>query len=218
MNIKAEALTGKYAGLDKRGLAVCAKRSLDVVISLLCLILLSPILALTMLAIKIDSRGVLIFKQTRVGKDGSLFTFYKLRTMYVGAEQQKEGLLSRNEATGPLFKIKDDPRITRVGAILRKSSIDELPQLINVLKGDMSLVGPRPPVPSEVAEYSPIEMKRLSVVPGITGLWQVNGRSDTPFEKMVLLDLEYEHTWSFWLDLKILLRTISAVLSGRGAY
>lgn len=218
MNVQAKALRGKYIGLNEGSFAARAKRSLDVVVSLLCLVLLSPILALTMLAIKIDSRGALIFKQTRIGKDGGMFTFYKFSTMYDGADQQKEGLIDRNEATGPLFKIKNDPRITRVGAILRKSSIDELPQLINVLKGDMSLVGPRPPVPSEVAEYSPVEMKRLSIMPGITGLWQINGRSDTPFEKMVLLDLEYIYIWSFWLDLKILLRTIPAVLSGRGAY
>lgn len=218
MNVKAEALNGEYVGINKGSLATRTKRMLDVVMSILCLILLSPILALTMLAIKIDSRGALIFKQTRVGKDGSLFTFYKFRTMYEGADQQKEGLLDRNEATGPLFKIKNDPRITRVGAILRKSSMDELPQLINVLNGDMSLVGPRPPVPIEVAMYSPSEMKRLLVTPGITGLWQVNGRSDVPFENMVRMDLEYMQNWSLLLDLKILLMTISAVISGKGAY
>lgn len=198
--------------------ALITKRLLDVVGSISCLVALSPVLAAISVAIKMDSRGQIYFKQTRVGKDGHLFTFYKFRTMVSDAEQQKEGLLGLNEASGPIFKIRQDPRTTRLGSFLRKYSLDELPQFFNVLKGDMSLVGPRPPVPTEVAVYSALEMKRLLITPGITGLWQVNGRSDVPFEDMVQMDLEYMQNWSLLLDLKILLMTIPAVIFGKGAY
>jgi exopolysaccharide biosynthesis polyprenyl glycosylphosphotransferase len=198
--------------------ALMMKRLIDIVGSMICMIVISPILAAISVAIKLDSRGPIVFKQTRVGMDGRHFQFYKFRTMVLDAEQQKEGLLGLNEAFGPIFKIRQDPRTTRIGGFLRKYSLDELPQFFNVLKGDMSLVGPRPPLPTEVAAYSHSDMKRLLVTPGITGLWQVNGRSDVPFENMVRMDLEYMQNWSLWLDVKILLQTIPAVLSGRGAY
>ncbi len=194
------------------------KRIFDITASFIILVFLLPVFAVLAVAIKIDSRGPAIFKQIRVGKNGRRFVFYKFRTMVKDAEQQKEGLMKRNEATGPIFKIKDDPRITRIGKWLRKTSLDELPQFYNVLKGEMSLVGPRPPLQDEVNEYSAMELKRLLVLPGITGMWQINGRSDSSFEGMMGQDLLYIRNWSFWLDLKILVRTVPAVLSKRGAY
>jgi exopolysaccharide biosynthesis polyprenyl glycosylphosphotransferase len=198
--------------------ALLVKRLMDIVGSMTCLVLFSPILAVIAVAIKLDSPGPIVFTATRIGMDGRGFTFYKFRTMVAGAEKQKRELLELNEASGPVFKIKKDPRTTRIGGYLRKYSLDELPQFINVLKGDMSLVGPRPPLPTEVAAYSPSDMTRLLVKPGLTGLWQVSGRSDVSFEDMVRMDTEYMQNWSLLLDLKILLKTIPAVLSGRGAY
>jgi exopolysaccharide biosynthesis polyprenyl glycosylphosphotransferase len=194
------------------------KRLLDLAVSAGCLILLSPVLAAISGGIKLDSPGPIVFRQTRVGKDGRNFTFYKFRTMVSDAEQKKEGLLGLNEASGPMFKIRHDPRTTRLGSFLRKYSLDELPQFFNVLKGDMSLVGPRPPLRTEVNAYGPVEMKRLLVTPGLTGLWQVSGRSDVSFENMIRLDLQYMQNWSLLMDLRILLRTIPAVISGKGAY
>jgi len=194
------------------------KRIFDVAVSFVALVLLLPLLAIIAMTVKIDSKGPAIFKQVRVGKNGRRFVFYKFRTMVKDAEQQKEGLMKRNEVSGPMFKIKNDPRITRVGSFLRKMSLDELPQFFNVLKGDMSLVGPRPALQNEVDEYSAIELKRLLVMPGITGMWQINGRSESSFEEMVKQDLRYIREWSFWLDIGILLRTIPAVLSKHGAY
>jgi lipopolysaccharide/colanic/teichoic acid biosynthesis glycosyltransferase len=158
------------------------------------------------------------FTQIRVGKWGKLFSCIKFRSMYVDAEDRKDELITRNEADGPVFKIKDDPRVTRVGRFIRKFSIDEIPQLVNVLRGDMSLVGPRPPLPSEVRMYEYYQLRRLDVKPGITGLQQVSGRSDLDFREWVALDIEYIERRSFWFDLLILLRTIPAVISTRGAY
>ncbi len=194
------------------------KRGLDVIGAGLLLLLALPILALAALAIRLDSPGPIFFKQTRCGRGGRPFPIFKLRTMVDGAEAQRAALEAANEASGPVFKMRRDPRITRVGAFLRRWSLDELPQLWNVLRGEMSLVGPRPPIPSEVAEYGPREQRRLTVTPGITGLWQVSGRSDVDFERWVSLDIEYIETWSPKRDVAILLRTIPAVLSGRGAY
>jgi lipopolysaccharide/colanic/teichoic acid biosynthesis glycosyltransferase len=153
-----------------------------------------------------------------VGERGRIFSFYKFRSMRDGAEDQQAELRSRNEATGPLFKIKDDPRLTRLGPLLRRRSLDEIPQLWNVLRGDMSLVGPRPGLPAEVAQYQPWHRQRLEVPPGITGLWQVSGRSDLSFDEMCLLDIYYIENWSLGLDLMIMLRTIPRVLFGEGAY
>ena len=194
------------------------KRAVDVFISLVVLILLSPILALSALLIKLESPGPVIFRQTRVGRGGREFTIFKFRTMRVNAEREQEQLAARNEASGPLFKMRDDPRRTRVGKWLRRTSIDELPQLWNVLRGEMSVVGPRPALPKEVAQYQPWHRRRLEAAPGITGLWQVSGRSELDFEEGVLLDLYYVENWSPFLDLKIMLRSIPTILLGRGAF
>jgi exopolysaccharide biosynthesis polyprenyl glycosylphosphotransferase len=195
-----------------------AKRVLDIIGAAVVLILTAPFMALAALAIRLDSPGPILFRQERVGRGESRFTLYKFRTMYKDAEEQLETLKAHNEASGPLFKMKNDPRITRVGRILRRTSVDELPQLYNVLKGEMSLVGPRPPLPREVEQYQDWHRRRLAVAPGITGLWQVSGRSDLTFDEMVLLDLYYIENWSLFLDFKILLRTIPQVIFARGAY
>ncbi len=194
------------------------KRAIDFTFSLSFLILAAPLMGLIALAIKLDSPGPVLFRQERVGKGGRHFTLYKFRSMTVDAEAQRELLRDLNEADGPLFKIKDDPRRTRVGRWLRRFSLDELPQLYNVLRGDMSLIGPRPPLPEEVAQYQPWHMRRLEVAPGITGLWQVSGRSEIPFDEMVLLDIYYAEQWTPALDIRIFLRTIPKVIFGDGAY
>ncbi len=196
-----------------------AKRCLDAVAAALGLLLLAPLFPIVVLAIRLDSRGAVLFSQTRVGEGGREFRCWKLRSMYVDAEERKQELEAQNEMQGGvLFKMKRDPRITRVGRFIRKASIDELPQLWNVLIGDMSLVGPRPAVPSEVAQYSRYERGRLAVKPGITCLWQVSGRSDLAFDQQVALDIDYARRRSMRLDVDILLRTIPAVLFARGAY
>lgn len=195
------------------------KRFFDLLFSTLGLIVLSPLFLLLALLIKMTSRGPIVFSQYRVGRYGRHFRFYKFRSMYVDAEQRKAELLSQNQsADGVIFKMKNDPRITPIGRWLRKLSLDELPQLINVFLGDMSLVGPRPPVPSEVREYSLEDRKRLNVVPGITCLWQISGRSEIPFHEQVRLDKAYIRNHGFWSDTLILLKTIPAILTGRGAY
>jgi exopolysaccharide biosynthesis polyprenyl glycosylphosphotransferase len=194
-----------------------AKRVLDIVFSLVVMLAGLPLLLFVALMVKLTSRGPVIFKQTRVGVGGRHFTCYKFRSMCVDAEARRDKLMHLNEATGPVFKIKNDPRLTPIGRLLRKFSLDELPQFFNVLKGDMSIVGPRPPVPCEVEYYGAHEMQRLSVRPGLTCLWQINGRSDIPFEHWVELDLAYIETMSFWGDLLILVKTVPAVLTGRGA-
>lgn len=195
------------------------KRFLDIVLSLAALIVLLPLFIVLAFLIKITSPGPVFFVQTRVGRFGRHFLFYKFRSMYVDAEKRKAELLSRNQSgDGVIFKMKDDPRITSIGRILRKTSMDELPQFLNVLFGDMSLVGPRPPLPSEVKQYSLEARKRLNVQPGLTCLWQVSGRSDIPFQEQVSLDKQYISSRSLKSDLVILLRTIPAILSGRGAY
>ena len=195
------------------------KSVFDIIASLFFLIILSWLFALIALLIKLGSRGPVFYVQQRVGAKGKIFSFYKFRSMVKDAEKMKGALLGRNEVKdGIIFKIKDDPRITSIGKFLRKTSLDELPQLINVIKGDMSLVGPRPPTPDEVEKYHYNHMQRLSIKPGITGLSQIRGRSELTFRKWVKWDLWYVNNWSFGLDLKILLLTIPAVLKGRGAY
>jgi exopolysaccharide biosynthesis polyprenyl glycosylphosphotransferase len=194
------------------------KRALDMVVVTCGLIAIAPLLALIALAIKIDSRGPVFYGQQRVGKNGRMFKMLKFRSMVTGADQRLADLAAHNEASGPMFKMRRDPRVTRVGRFIRRWSLDELPQLFNVLRGDMSLVGPRPPVPSEVSEYEEWQLGRLRAVPGLTGLWQVSGRSEVPFHDMVRLDLHYIRNWSLSLDIEILLRTIPAVLTSRGAY
>lgn len=195
-----------------------AKRLVDLGGSSVGLALTAPVVLLAALAIKLDTPGPVFHRQVRLGRDGLPFVMLKLRSMTVDARERQASLLSANEMRGPVFKIRSDPRITRVGRILRKASIDELPQLWHVLAGQMSLVGPRPPLPEEVATYEPWQRERLAVKPGLTCTWQVSGRSDIAFEQWVQMDIEYVRRRSFWLDLKLLLATIPAVISGRGAY
>ncbi len=194
------------------------KRATDLLLGSLILIGLVPLMLLITLAIKLDSPGPVIYRQQRVGKDGRLFWMLKFRSMRVDADQLLEQLRSQNEASGPIFKMRRDPRITRVGRVLRRLSLDELPQIFNVLKGEMSLVGPRPPLPAEVAQYEDWQLGRLRAIPGMTGLWQVSGRSEISFQDMVKLDLHYIRNWSLALDLELLVRTVRAVLTSRGAY
>ena len=194
------------------------KRSLDLTVAAVGLIVLSPLFAAIALAIRLDSPGPVIFRQRRVGRGGKLFTMAKFRSMVVDAESRVAELRDLNEATGPLFKIRNDPRLTRVGRVLRHTSIDELPQLWNVLLGEMSLIGPRPALPSEVEQYEPWHARRLDVHPGITGLWQVSGRSDLTFDEMVLLDIYYIENWSPLMDLRIILKTVPTLFLGPGAY
>ena len=195
------------------------KRFMDIILAIIAIILFSPIFLITALLVKVTSPGPIIFWQVRVGRYGSHFKFYKFRSMYIDAEARKAELLKLNESgDGVIFKMKHDPRITPVGRFIRKFSIDELPQLFNVILGDMSLVGPRPPLPSEVRTYTLEERKRLNITPGITCLWQVSGRSELPFSKQIALDKEYIASRSAWKDFLILLKTIPAILTGRGAW
>jgi exopolysaccharide biosynthesis polyprenyl glycosylphosphotransferase len=194
------------------------QRAFDLSASLFLLILLALPMLVIAVIVKLDTPGPVLFKQRRVGKDGREFWFYKFRSMVADAEARRAALLQMNEASGLLFKIKNDPRITRSGRWLRKLSLDELPQLLNVVRGDMSLVGPRPALPVEVVQYTSRQRRRLAVKPGITGLWQVSGRSDLPFDRSIELDLEYIERQSLWLYIKILFLTFPAVLQGRGAY
>ncbi len=200
------------------GVGLLVKRGIDVLVASLGLVILAPLMGLIALAIKMESDGPVIFSQERVGKYGRRFQIYKFRSMVQDAEDRKAELEAFNEADGPLFKMKDDPRRTRVGRLIRKLSLDELPQLYNVLRGDMSLVGPRPNIPTEVAQYREWHKRRLDVVPGITGLWAVSGRSELTFDEMTLLDIYYIENWSLALDLKIALQTLPHVLMARGAY
>jgi exopolysaccharide biosynthesis polyprenyl glycosylphosphotransferase len=194
------------------------KRLLDLVLAMLGLVATLPLWLGIVLAIRLDSPGPAIFMQERVGLHGRRFRFYKFRSMYVDAEQRLAEVQAHNEIDGPVFKMRNDPRITRVGAFLRKTSLDELPQLINILVGDMSLVGPRPPLPREVAQYRPGDLVRLTVKPGLTCLWQVSGRSHVGFDQWMEYDREYVRNMSLKLDLQILLRTVWVVISCRGAY
>ena len=195
------------------------KRLMDIVLAILALILGSPVFLLTAFLVKVTSPGPIIFSQVRVGKFGRHFKFYKFRSMYIDAEARKAELMKHNESKdGVIFKMKHDPRITPVGRFIRKFSIDELPQLFNVILGDMSLVGPRPPLPSEVRTYTLEERKRLNITPGITCLWQVSGRSELPFKQQMALDKEYIASRSAWKDFLILLKTIPAILTGKGAW
>jgi len=194
-----------------------AKRIMDAALSALMLAATSPLLVLTAIAIKLTSAGPVLFVQKRVGMNRRTFNFYKFRSMYVDAEARRAALAHLNEMDGPVFKMKNDPRVTPLGRLLRMTSIDELPQLVNVLSGQMSLVGPRPPLPAEVEQYEWLYRKRLSIKPGITCLWQVSGRSHLSFKQWMELDQRYIDNWSLWLDLKILFQTIPAVLSFKGA-
>ncbi len=206
-----------YTATPSNRAALFIKSAIDKIGALVVIALASPIMMLTALAIKIESRGPVFFKQKRSGLNGKKFDFIKFRSMNQDAESQKVNLLDDNELSGPVFKIEDDPRITQVGKFIRKYSIDELPQLFNVLKGEMSLVGPRPPLPDEVSKYEPWQHRKLSIKPGITCIWQVEGRNNIEFEDWMKLDLEYIDNWSLWEDGKILAKTLPAVLKGDGA-
>ena len=197
--------------------SLALKRLMDIGGGLVGIILFGPVMLATAIAIRIDSKGPTMFRQTRAGRNGRKFTMLKFRSMVVDAEEKKAALMHLNEMGGPVFKIKHDPRITRVGRFIRKTSIDELPQFFNIFMGDMSLVGPRPPLPSEVEQYEPWQRRRLSVKPGLTGAWQVSGRNQIDFEEWMQLDLDYIDNWSLWLDVKIICKTVPTVLFHKGA-
>ncbi len=207
-----------FADLALKGWQRIAKRIIDFTVSLIAILILLPFFIAIAIAIKLTSSGSVFFLQKRIGRNGRQFKMIKFRSMYADAEQRLKDYMDKNEAKGPIFKIKHDPRITPIGKFLRRFSIDEVPQLINVLKGEMSLVGPRPPLEREIVQYEKWQLRRIDVTPGMTGLWQVSGRSNLSFEKMVELDISYIEHWSIWLDIKLLLLTIPAVLTGKGAY
>jgi exopolysaccharide biosynthesis polyprenyl glycosylphosphotransferase len=194
------------------------KRFMDIAVASFILLLLLPVIPVIVLLIKLDSPGPVLFRQKRVGRDGREFEFFKFRSMHVGAENVIASLRPLSGVDGPVFKLKEDPRITGTGRFLRRSSLDELPQLLNVLKGDMSIVGPRPNLPSEVSQYLPWQRRRLDVTPGITCYWQIAGRSHIGFQEWMRLDLEYIRSRSLATDIKIMLKTIPAVIARKGAY
>jgi lipopolysaccharide/colanic/teichoic acid biosynthesis glycosyltransferase len=197
---------------------LAVKRAIDVVVSAVFLLLLFPILVLVAGAVRLTSPGPALYVQERIGREGRPFRMFKFRSMRVSHEFTREELLELNEVSGPVFKIRCDPRLTRIGRWLRATSVDELPQLLNVLRGDMSLVGPRPPLPEEYEVFGPRERGRLAVQPGLTCIWQVSGRSDVDYDTWVDMDLEYISTWTLRRDLGLLIRTIPAVITARGAY
>ena len=218
INQLESSLDAVWPAHRKLGYESTVKRAFDLVLAVLGLVAATPIWIAIVVAIKVDSPGPAIFVQDRVGLKGRPFRFYKFRSMYVDAQQRLSDLRSSNEVSGPVFKMRRDPRVTRVGAFLRRTSLDELPQLLNVLKGQMSLVGPRPALPDEVEQYRPNDAVRLGVKPGLTCLWQISGRSTVGFERWMEYDREYVRSVSLWLDVSILLRTVGAVLSCKGAY
>jgi len=209
--ILIELSSRRVSGADR-----ILKRSLDLVFSALAIVAVAPLLLVIAIAIRFDSPGPVFYISERVGKNGRRFPCFKFRTMVIDAERQQRRMLHLNERDGVLFKIAKDPRVTRIGRILRRYSLDELPQFVNVLRGEMSVVGPRPPVASEVQEYSPQQLERLAVLPGITGLWQTQCRHDPSFETYVSLDLAYIENWSVGLDLRIIAQTVRVVLAGVG--
>jgi exopolysaccharide biosynthesis polyprenyl glycosylphosphotransferase len=211
-------LTGESGLLVASKFELMLKRLIDIAGSVLLMVLLFPVLILTAFAVKVTSKGPILFTQFRVGKDGRRFKVLKFRSMSVTAEEDRLALEDHNEAAGPVFKIQEDPRITPIGKFIRKLSFDELPQFWNVFRGEMSLVGPRPPLPQEVDEYTYWERQRLMVKPGITGIWQVSGRSDLDFETWISMDIQYIEEWTPRLDFVLLFKTIPAVVSGKGAY
>ena len=211
-------LSGRYGLVVAGRHHLAMKRAVDLIGAAVLLVVLSPILLAVGLAVAGTSPRPLFYENERIGRAGPRFTFFKFRSMRNGAHEEKSALADRDEADGPIFKIKDDPRLTPIGGFLRKYSLDELPQFWHVLRGHMSLVGPRPPLPEEVEAYGEWERQRLVVTPGITGIWQVSGRSDLDFDTWVAMDIEYIETWSHWLDVKLLCQTVPAVITARGAY
>lgn len=214
---KTVAINFEYQ--ERRYLYKGIKRIFDFVASFIGLVLLSPLFLIVAIAIKIeDPKGPVFYSQTRLGKKQEPFKMYKFRSMVVNADKHLKELLDENEVEGAMFKMKEDPRVTKVGEFIRKYSIDELPQLVNVLLGDMSLVGPRPPLPREVKEYTPHDKLRLAVKPGCTGLWQISGRNDVGFHEMVELDLKYIDRRGFWFDMYVLFKTVAVFVHPNGAY
>lgn len=218
--VKYESKSFTYEETCKRTLSLSTylilKRLIDVICSLLGLIVLSPLLLVIMLIIKKDG-GPIFFKQVRVGYKGKKFNMYKFRSMVVNAEELKAKLMDQNEMTGPMFKMKDDPRVTKIGKFIRRTSIDEIPQLINIIKGDMSLVGPRPSLPKEVEQFEPWMLERLDVKPGLTCFWQVSGRNDIDFEDWMRLDIKYVNERSILLDIKLILKTVLVLFGDKHA-
>ena len=208
----------RYGGLDARPYYDLSKRLFDILVASLAIVATLPLMLIIAVAIKLDSPGPVLYRHQRLGKGTRPFMMLKFRTMQVNASTIPRGLLKHNESTGPLFKMRSDPRITRVGRLLRRTSLDEMPQFLNVLLGQMSIVGPRPPLPRELEGFEMVQRQRLRVVPGLAGLWQVRGRSNIPFEEMVRLDLEYIERRSFLFDLALIVQTIPCVLTGRGAW
>ncbi|MCT1400013.1 sugar transferase [Paenibacillus sp. p3-SID867] len=210
----------KFAPDEKSKLVyLMIKRTIDIICALVGLLVLAPFFLIVAILIKLeDPKGSIFFYQTRIGKNEKPFRMYKFRSMVSNAEELLENLLDQNEIRGAMFKMRDDPRITRIGKFIRKTSFDELPQLWNVIRGEMSLVGPRPPLPREVAEYSNYDKLRLQVTPGCTGLWQVSGRNNLNFDEMLKLDLEYIEHRSLWLDIKVMLKTVKIMILPNSAY
>ena len=208
----------KYENERKSDFYKFCKRGIDVIVAGVGLILLSPIITIVACAIKLTSKGPIFFLQKRVGKNGELFNMYKFRSMVVNAEELKEKLKHKNEMSGPMFKMKDDPRVTKVGKFIRKSSLDELPQLWNVLKGDMSLVGPRPSLPKEVEQFDSWMFKRLTVRPGLTCYWQVSGRNNIDFEDWMKLDVKYVEERNLWIDIKLIFKTVGVLFGDKNAH
>jgi lipopolysaccharide/colanic/teichoic acid biosynthesis glycosyltransferase len=225
LRLNVSTATDNFAGVVPRehAFGLLAKRTLDVLVAAVLLVLLLPVLLTVAILVRLSTPGPVLFRQQRVGQEGKQFSFYKFRTMYYGADDSphrayyQQLMAGAAQPQGRSFKLEDDPRVTPIGRILRRYSIDEFPQFFNVLRGDMSLVGPRPPIPYEVELYGDRELKRLAVRPGITGLWQVSGRANLDFQQMIDLDLAYISGWSLLSDLRILLRTPWAVISARGA-
>ena len=208
----------KYENERKSDFYKFCKRGIDVIVAGVGLILLSPIITIVACAIKLTSKGPIFFLQKRVGKNGELFNMYKFRSMVVNAEELKEKLKHKNEMSGPMFKMKDDPRVTKVGKFIRKTSLDELPQLWNVLKGDMSLVGPRPSLPKEVEQFDSWMFKRLTVRPGLTCYWQVSGRNNIDFEDWMKLDVKYIEERNLWIDIKLIFKTVGVLFGDKNAH
>ncbi len=206
-----------YLSIEHKPYQLAIKRIIDICASAVALIVLSPLMLVVAIAIKLTSRGPVLFRQERVGQYGRTFNMLKFRSMVIDAESLQQRLMAQNEQSGPVFKITHDPRITRVGRFIRKYSFDELPQLVNVLRGEMTIVGPRPPVPGEVAKYEPWQRRRLSVRPGLTCLWQISGRNAIPFQRWMYMDMQYIDHWSLRQDLELILKTVPVVLTGKGA-
>jgi len=217
INVQNSILKEQIEQMEHREVYEFLKRTVDIICSLIGLIVLIPILVIVAIFIRIESKGSIIFTQDRVGKDGIVFKMYKFRSMVINAEELKEKLSNKNERIGPMFKIKNDPRITNVGRIIRKTSIDELPQLLNILKGEMTIVGPRPSLPDEVKEFEGWMLKRLNVKPGLTCYWQVLGRNDIEFNEWMKLDIKYVKERNILIDIKLILKTFFVLIGDKNA-